>query len=825
IARRLQAEGVGPEVRVALLAGRSPGLLAGMMGILRAGGAFVPLDPSAPPERIAAVLLDSGARVLLAQEELRDRARGFAGAVVPLDGALPHWDAPDMDVPPGALAYVIYTSGSTGAPKGVMVPHRALANLVHAEVELHGFGPWTRHFTTPPASFDASVGDVFPILACGGSLLVHPEPGELTGGEMLRFVREHGADAAGIPVALWSHWLEGLERGWDGEPLPLPETTRVGGESLPIERARAWRRLGGGRSRLFNHYGPTETTVVATVHPADDVEQRETVSGSVPIGRPVPGAEAHVLDRHLRPVPVGVAGELFAGGAQVARGYLGRPDLTAERFVPDPFSAEHGARMYRTGDRVRRLPDGVLEFLGRTDAQLKVRGFRVEPAEVEAALLEHPAVREAAVAVRPGPGGEARLVGWYVASGEGADPAALRRRLRSRLPDYLVPAALLEVDALPLTPNGKLDRAALPEPAAAPSAAYTAPRTPTERALADAWAEALGVERVGVHDDFFDLGGHSLAAARAVARVRERTGRDLPLAELFRGGTVERLARLLDGGEAPVPAAPVLRLRDGAGTPLFCVPAAGGMGAAYLRLARRLDDRPVYALQARGLAPGERPDATVEEMAARHLEAVRAARPRGPYLLAGWSVGGTVAFEMARRLCAAGEEVSLLALIDSWAPLDGNRPPAADDADLLLLLAADLGVRAEPGALAALHRELRALPGDARLTRFEAWARRLDSTLPELDRAGLRRRLAVYRAAADAVAAYRPGLYPGRVTLFRARGGHRPEPDPRLRWRELTDRALDVREVEGSHHSIVVGADVEGLAAALRGVLASAAPA
>jgi amino acid adenylation domain-containing protein len=838
VAARLRAAGVGPEARVALLAGRTPAMLAGVLGILRAGGAYVPLDPAAPAERIAFFLRDSGARVLLGEPALLDLAAGFEGVVLPLGGDAPPPEAdpgPGPEVPPEALAYVIYTSGSTGAPKGVMVHHCALANLAHAEVELHGFGPSTRLFSTLAVSFDASAGDIFPALLCGGALVLHPAPGELSAAEMLAFARRHGADAAGIPVALWSHWLDQLEAAWDGEPLPLPRTTRVGGESLSLERARAWRRLGGGRVRLFNHYGPTETTVIVTAHESGAAAERDTVSGSVPIGRPLPNTAGYVLDRHLRPVSVGAAGELFVGGVQVARGYLGRPQLTARTFLPDPFSGRPGARMYRTGDRVRRLPDGVLEFLGRTDGQVKIRGYRVEPAEVEAALLAHTEVWEAAVGVGNGPGGEPRLVGYFVAAGDGTDPAALREHLRARLPDYMVPAALVRLDALPLTSNGKVDRRALPAPPDADPAAYVAPRTAAEEALAAVWAEVLGVERVGVRDDFFELGGHSLSAARLVARVRERLGRELSLGELFRGATVERLARALEGGAPTGLPASLVRLRDGAGTPFFCVHAAGGMAMAYLRLARRLDDRPFYGVQARGLAPGETPAESVEEMAARYVEAVRVVQPRGPYLLGGWSVGGNIAWEMAQRLRAAGEEVAHLALVDCWAPLDGSRPPLPDDADLLALLAADLGVRAEPGTLASLRDELRTLPPDARLTRFAGWIRRLEPGTHDLDDAGLRRRLDVYRATARAASAYRARPYDGRVTLFRAsRSAAWPsgdlsaeawERDPRLRWRELLTRPLEVRGVPGTHHSIVVGPDVEGLAAALRDALGAGVPA
>jgi amino acid adenylation domain-containing protein len=829
VARRLRAAGVGPEVRVALVVERTPEVLAALLGILRAGGAYVPLDPDAPAERAGFVLRDSGARILLAREP--GGFPGFEGRVLPLEMDEGDGDGMDVDaeVERDSLAYVIYTSGSTGTPKGVMVPHGALARLTRTAVELHGLGPGNQSFCAPPLSFDGAAVELFPALASGASLLFHPAPGSLSGREMLRFLERHGADGLGASVALWRHWLDDLEAGASGGVLPLPSRACVGGEGLPQEAARAWRRLGGGRTRVFNYYGPTETTVIVTARAADEGEQRATVSGTVPIGGPLPGTAAYVLDGRLRPVPLGVAGELFVGGAQVARGYLGRPAATADAFLPDPFTGQPGARLYRTGDRVRRLPDGALEFLGRLDDQVKVRGFRVEPAEVEAALLAHPAVRDAAVVVRDGPAGEPRLVG-YAATPAGTEGAELRDYLRARLPDYMVPAAVVVLDALPLTSNGKVDRRALPEPPE-DRPRHVPPRTATERAVAAVWEEVLGVERIGVGDDFFALGGHSLAAARAAARVRERLGRDLPLAELFRGGTVERVARFLDGGAGPDLPPSLVRLREGAGVPLFCVHAAGGAAAAYLRLARLLDERAVYGVEARGLAPGEDPSASVEEMAGRYLAAVRAVRPHGPYLLAGWSVGGVVAFEMARRLRAAGEEVALLALIDSWAPVEGHRPEEPDEADLLLLLAADLGVRADPAALAGMHGELRRLPPDARLARFHAWARDAGAGMAELDADEVRRRLAVYRATARAVARYTaPGPYGGRVALFRASrssawpdGDLSPaawEGDPRLGWRALSTLALEVHPVEGTHQSIVLGADVGALAEALRSALA-----
>ncbi|HEX7241870.1 MAG TPA: amino acid adenylation domain-containing protein, partial [Longimicrobiaceae bacterium] len=579
LARALRRLGVGPEVRVGIAVDRTPEMLVGLLGILRAGGAYVPLDPASPPERLEGLLEDSAVPVLLAHSELRERLPPYGGHLLLLDrlpdgGGAEDAPVPDPDVPPDALAYVIYTSGSTGKPKGVMVPHSAVANLVGAEIELHGLEPRHRMWVVPPLSFDATVGDIFPVLACGATLVFHPSPADLAGEGLLRFLTSHGVSVFSCPVALWLHFLESLQPLGGAGPLPLPGIVRVGGEAVPMEAARSWSRLGGGRGLLLNHYGPTETTVILTVHPATDLAERTTVSGTVPIGRPIPNTRAYVLDGRLGPVPAGVPGELYLGGAQLARGYLGRPELTAERFLPDPYVGVPGARMYRSGDRARWLSDGVLEYLGRNDNQVKIRGFRIEPGEVEAALLEHPRVREAAVVVDTSPSGEKRLVGYVAAD---ADPAALREHLRGRLPDYMVPALFVPLDSLPLTGNGKVDRAALPDPDPGTDAReYLAPRTETERGVADVWAEVLGLERVGVRDDFFQAGGHSLAAARVVARLRERFGREVPLATLFRGPTVESLARVLDGGAAAggLPSS-LVRLRDGAGTPFFCVHPAG----------------------------------------------------------------------------------------------------------------------------------------------------------------------------------------------------------------------------------------------------------
>ncbi|MEW5931095.1 MAG: amino acid adenylation domain-containing protein [Gemmatimonadota bacterium] len=543
LAATLRGLGVGPDTRVALYADASPDAVVGMLAVLRAGGAYVPVDPAYPAERIAYLLADSAAPVLLTRSGLRDRVPEFAGEVVLMDGgsssALSHSRTPALSHSPypDSLAYVIYTSGSTGRPKGVQVSHGNLARSTAARLARYA-EPVRGFLLLSSVSFDSSVAGIFWTLCSGGTLHVPAAEAQRDPALLVETAAREGVSHLLCVPSLYAALLDEAERrrGW------APAAAVVAGESCPRELVQRHARLFPGAA-LFNEYGPTEGTVWCTVHEC----RPEEAAARVPIGRPVPGARVYVLHRDGSPVPEGAAGEVYVGGAGVARGYLGRPELTAERFVPDPFAAEPGARMYRTGDRARWLPDGALDFLGRVDEQVKVRGFRVEPGEVEDALLAHPAVKEAAVAARTDRGG-ARLVGYVVLRGGGAaDAAGLRGFLRERLPEHLVPSAFVVLDAIPRTPNGKTDRAALPAPEPVEAAgSHVEPRTETEASVAGAWAAVLGVERVGALDDFFDLGGHSLLAMQAVSRLRHALEVDLPVNAIFDHATVERLAAEID---------------------------------------------------------------------------------------------------------------------------------------------------------------------------------------------------------------------------------------------------------------------------------------
>ncbi|HEY0022716.1 MAG TPA: non-ribosomal peptide synthase/polyketide synthase [Longimicrobium sp.] len=524
LAHSLRRRGVGPEVRVALLLERDAGAVVALLAVLKAGGAYVPLDPDYPPERLAFMLSDSGARVLLTRSGLVERLPAEGVETVCLDGD--HGDdgdsaaAPRVALSPENLAYVIYTSGSTGTPKGVLVPHGGVANLIGAARERFGTGPRSRVLQAASLSFDASVLEIFLALTSGAALHGADRATLLAPGALAEQVRHAEIDTWIAVPALLDTLVP--------EEVPTLRTLSVGGDRCGAETAARW---APGRA-LFNVYAPTEATIFATLHRVDG-------SQAPPIGRPVRNLRAYVLDAAGSPAPLGVPGELYLGGAGVVRGYHARPGLTAERFVPDPFSGAPGARLYRSGDRARWRADGELEFLGRVDFQVKVRGFRIELGEIEAVLRRHEGVDDCVVIARADPGGQ-RLVA-YVAGEARAE--ALRAHLRRSLPEYMVPSAIVTLDALPLTPNGKLDRKALPAPELASAEdRYVAPRTPVEEVLAETWAELLRLERVGVEESFFDLGGHSLLATRVVSRVREAFGVEMPLRALFEGPTVAELA-------------------------------------------------------------------------------------------------------------------------------------------------------------------------------------------------------------------------------------------------------------------------------------------
>ncbi|MBV9774656.1 MAG: amino acid adenylation domain-containing protein, partial [Gemmatimonadetes bacterium] len=557
LAHHLRRRGAGPDVRVGICVRGTPDLVVGILGILRAGAAYLPLDPEHPAERLAYLLADAAVPLLLTQEGLLDRFPGHAVGVVCLDRDRAEIDresaeAPATGVTPEHLCYVTYTSGSTGRAKGVMVPHRAVVRLVRG-ADYVQLGPGSRVGQVANPAFDAVTWEVWGPLLNGGSVVGVGRETSLDPRLLAEAVRRERITALFLTTALFNQVAREAPAAF-----ATLEHLLFGGEAVDPGAVLACRES-GPPGRLLHVYGPTENTTFSTWYLVGEVARG---AATIPIGRAVAGSTVHVLDRWMEPLPAGVPGELCVGGAGLARGYLSRPELTAEKFVPDPFSGEPGARLYRTGDRVRRGPDGTLEFIGRTDAQVKIRGFRIEPGEVEAALLRLDTVREAVVVVREDAPGDRRLVAYLTvpAGMDASSPAGLRAALKRSLPEYMVPTAFVTLKSLPLTANGKVDRASLPAPEAAGSdaAGPDTPRTPVEEILCGIWAEVLHRPRVGVEESFFDLGGHSLLATQVVSRARRAFEVELPLRDLFEAPTVAALAGRIEalrragaGGTAP----------------------------------------------------------------------------------------------------------------------------------------------------------------------------------------------------------------------------------------------------------------------------------
>ncbi|WP_242895210.1 non-ribosomal peptide synthetase [Actinomadura litoris] len=796
LARRLRGLGVGPDAVVGVHMRRSPELVVALLGVLGAGGAYLPLDPDYPAERLAFMLADSGARVVLT-----DSGTPPSGSPETVLTLGPDGDPYDGDPYDAAghdfeqvtaadhLAYVIYTSGSTGRPKGVQIPHRALVNLLLSMSSEVGLTEDDRWFAVTSLSFDIAGLEVFAPLLAGAELVLVPD-GVVHGPELLPLLRD-----ATIAQATPSTWRLLVDAGLGAEP---GVRAICGGEALPADLAE---RLVARMGPVWNAYGPTETTIWSCLRPV-------RVGEPVTIGGPLHNTRVHVLDDALRLVAVGAPGELYIGGDGLARGYWNRPGLTAGRFVADPFGGP-GERLFRTGDTVRRRPDGTLDFIGRTDHQVKIRGFRIETGEIESVLTGHPSVRQAVVVARPDRHGDRQLVAYLVPGGtERADPVELRAHLAAHVPDYMVPAAFVWLEAFPLTPNGKIDRTALPDAARGDTATgeIVEPATATERLVAGLWAEELDLDRVGATDTFRGLGGHSIAALRVVLRIKEATGHDVPLARLLGDGTVRVLAGMIDEGRHEEGSI-LVPLREGTGTPLFLVHPLGGTVFCYGELADALPaGQPVYGLQAFDLAgpDGPRPD-TVEEIAGHYLRAVRAVQPEGPYRFGGWCMGGVVSYEMARQLEAEGEPVTTLALIDS-SFADPVPPEWVDDE-----AAAILGAFAD--TLPITVEELRRIPAERRLRHALAVAEG-HTARPDVGGVDdLRRLVALYRRHAIALLAYRDNThhaYGGDAVVIR--GASAPHDEPHLGWEPQVGGRLMVIETPGDHRTLLARPEVDDLA-------------
>ncbi|MEU6588533.1 amino acid adenylation domain-containing protein [Streptomyces sp. NPDC046881] len=778
-ARHLASLGIGPERLVAVALPRTPELVAVLLGVLKAGAGYLPLDPEQPPERLARIVTSAAPALAVTTTALAERLPPLTRLLLDEPdsaAAVDRHPAADLDpaertaeLTAATTAYVIYTSGSTGEPKGVVIEHGSL-NLYLA---------WARHaypamagraLVHSPVAFDLTVTGLWGPLTCGGSLELVTLDDEPAAVEQPTFVKATPSHLGLFQI--------------------LPETYAptgqlvLGGELLLGAALDEWRADHPGVT-VVNEYGPTETTVGCAeyrIEPGDRVP-----AGGVTIGHPIWNTRWYVLDDALSPVPAGVVGELYIGGGLLARGYLNQPDLTAARFLPDPYGPP-GARMYRTGDLVRWRHDGQAEFVGRVDDQVKVRGFRVELGEVEAVLSTLPGVAAAAATVL---GGD-RLVAYLVpAAPEGLDTESVRAAAAGLLPAYMLPSAYVLLDRLPLTANGKLDRRRLPAPKTPTAGAGRAPETELEKALCGLFAEVLGLPHVGVDDGFFALGGHSLLAARLVTRIRSALGLRVGVQDLFTAPSVAALAARLAAGVHQDSLAPLLTLRAGRPEqrpPLFCIHPGAGIGWVYAALLDRLDpDQPVYAVQAPTLRPDGTAAASVAELAAGYLVLIRQVQPSGPYRLLGWSFGALVAHAMAVGLQEQGEEVELLAMLDGYPPEpDATATEPADGPDPLAELLRSLGqsVAESPGERLTVAEFIR-LTGQG------------DGPLAGLDGETISAMARTFIHHATLGRAHRPGVFRGGAVFFHA-AADPDSGDPRA-WRRFLSEDLEVHPVDCVH--------------------------
>jgi amino acid adenylation domain-containing protein len=765
LASYLKNRGVAPEVPVGLCFERSVEALVGMLGVLKAGAAYVPLDPGLPAERLAFVLEDAQVTFLLTQKKLLDSLPSHWAQVICLDTDWPLISCePDADaqsqVEESGLAYVIYTSGSTGRPKGVAVTHAGFSNYLNWSTATYLNSSSCMSLVHSSLGVDLTITSIFPPLLNGGTLILLPSEGDI---EDLARAFRNNPDCL---LKLTPSHLGALRVLLDSRsPISAAPCLVVGGEALFREEVCRWRTL-VPHMRLINEYGPTETVVGCCV---SEVAAGVAGTGPVPIGRPIANTQAYVLDEQMRPVPVGVPGELYLSGYGVARGYLNRPDLTAERFVPNPFGNNPGDRLYRTGDRVRHLFDGNMEFLGRLDDQVKIRGYRVELGEIESTLQLYGKVRQSVALLRTRGAGDQQLIAYLVADEKPTD-GELRSFIGSRLPGYMMPSRFIILDDFPLTVSGKLDRDALlrlAEDTGPEDQQGTGPRDELELQLTEIWEEVLASRSVGVRSNFFQLGGHSLLAVQLVTLIRTRLGLRVPVESVFLAPTVESLAdRIREQGERPL-WKPVLAIQPhGNKPPFFCVPPLGFSVVQYRDLASHLgSEQPFYSFQA---GPVEEPSveggSSLAGLASKYVAAMREIQSDGPYHVGGWSSGGVMAFEMAQQLKEAGQEVGVLALFDTWAP--GSRRKR-DETELLAWLIAGFARQRGQETKLSLN-ELRGLSQEGQF----------NLAVQEIARSGmagqnvneswlsdmLRRVIGNHSLAYN----YEGALYPGRISLFRA---------------------------------------------------------
>ena len=820
LAHALLQRGVGTEVCVGVCMERSLELVIGQLAILKAGGVYVPLDPNYPQERLAFMLADAAIHVVLVEERFLERLPASNMLVMCLERdwtsiAQQHDKKPESVVKSNNLAYVIYTSGSTGLPKGTAIPHQAVIRLVRH----------TNYLTLTPSdivahlsntSFDAATFEIWGSLLNGGRLVIVHRDMILSPSAFSAFLCEQRCSVLFVTTALFNQIVS-------SEPAIFQNvgTVLVGGESLDVKWIHHVLR-NGPPGRLLHAYGPTENTTFSTWYLIEGYKQELQ---HIPIGFPITNTQVYVLDDWMQPLPTGITGMLYLAGAGLARGYLNRADLTAEMFVPHPFSSIPGERLYKTGDLACYRFDGAIEFLGRRDHQIKIRGFRIELEEVEAVLKQHSAVQEALVLAREDEPGEKRLVAYIVAT----EHQLLSRKvlfdfLQRKLPDYMIPTAFVLLPSMPLTSNGKIDRRALPPLGVADFSFQTTFLVPSdilELQLVHIWEELLCVHPIGVSDNFFMLGGHSFLAIHMMDRIRQQFGYNLPISTLFQGPTIAQLAALLRQQEDMLLRPILVPIQPrGSMRPLFFIhPISGGV-FVYYHLARYLgQEQPLYGLQDPGIFEEAISYISIETMAARYVSEIRKVQSEGPYLLGGWSFGGILAFEMAQQLQQQGQDISLLAIIDSVVPDRSQYTGHIDDVTFLAVIAVELTRTLDGKNLEEITNDLQRLEPKERIYYVLDRIKHSKRDLPANGFSWLQQQLQIFKIRMQAIQNYHFHTYTGHITLFRASERdylasplNRPDFSWDLGWSRLTTRSIEAYAVPGYHETMIVEPHVQILA-------------
>lgn len=852
LAHHLKQLGVRPGVLVAIYLERSIEMIPAVLGVLKAGGAYVPLEPSFPKTRIQWLLsslkincvvtqtsqlqslqnlqqqlpelkhlicLDKSQKSKSTKTEVSDR----------LSGSLQSWTSLYLDQLPkenlssqassNDVAYVIFTSGSTGTPKGVVVRHQPVINLINWVNRTFDINPTDRVLFITSLCFDLSVYDIFGLLAAGGSIKVASN----------HDVRD--------PAALWHILCNESITFWDSAPAALQQLACfssskclsknsqlrlvfLSGDWIPVTLPDAI-RTSFPRTEVISLGGATEATIWSNYYPIKDVEPHWV---SIPYGKPIQNAKYYILDSYLNPCPIGVSGELYIGGEVLSSGYFNQPTLTAEKFIANPFSHSSEARLYKTGDLARYLPDGNIEFLGRIDHQVKIRGFRIELGEIEAVLAQHPAVRETVILAREDEPGDKRLVGYIVVNQPTPAISELRHFLQERLPNYMIPSVFVFIDALPLTPNSKVDRRALPVPNQARpelEKAFLAPRNNVEQQLTKIWEEVLGIQRIGVKDNFFELGGHSLLALKLFAQIEKKFCKKLPLATLFEAPTVEQLASILNQKGYSARWSSLVTIQpSGSKRPFFCVHALGGNVLSYQSLVHYLgSDQPIYGLQAQGLDGKQAPFTRVEDMAAQYIKEIRTVQSQGPYLLGGHSSGGTVAFEMAQQLIAQGQKIALLAMFDTYSPqLFISNPSRFRTAYVYLRTLSRLPLKDKLSYFLEKLQWMQSMMLSKDCIEFELW-----NKYPLPEKLQPHEILLIESIKQATMVNYVPQVYQGKITLFRTKEELRwCHYRPHRGWESLVAGGLEIHEIPGTHLGMLEKPSVKNLAEKLRACLEQA---